>query len=220
LVQFLQLREPGQREIFDRLLSDFDRYICGMTLCSQESRLHLQAILIEYGMFKRKGIELLLILNAYPKRPSHEYGIVGQFISSEFREMVATVFSQPGRALNYYVDGIIYASLVQKMAEFLAEPCVSHLPLALQLHSMALSRDTQWEERERVHLNDHTVSSMKKSAIILITGILPKAENIRELALYLRDAVLPPIPWLCDSNSERILQKPFQQVLQEYITVS
>jgi hypothetical protein len=25
---------------------------------------------------------------------------------------------------------------------------------------------------------------------------------------------------LCDSNSERILQKPFQQVLQEYITVS
>lgn len=53
------------------------------------------------------------------------------------------------------------------------------------------------------------VFGMRESALQLITGILPKAENVPELAEYLRDAVFPPTP----------LEGPFQQALQDYIIV-
>ncbi|KIM36932.1 hypothetical protein M413DRAFT_31326 [Hebeloma cylindrosporum] len=184
-----EFREPSQRLVFDRLLNDFDRYICRMTSCSQDTRLYLQSILTEGGAFEQKGMELLLILNGYPKRASHEYDLVGQCISFDFRKMVANIFSKPGRASNYSVDGTVYAGLIRRFAEFLSEP------------------DPQWEEREEAHENYHAVFRMRESALQLITGILPKAEIVPQLAEYLRDAVFPPTS----------LKEPFQRALEDYI---
>ena len=79
-------------------------------------------MITEEKIFEKKGMELLIILNGYPKRASHEYNLVGQCISFDFRKMVATIFSKPGRASNYSVDGTVCAGLIRRMAEFLTEP--------------------------------------------------------------------------------------------------
>ena len=93
-----------------------------MTSCSPDTRLYLQVVITEDDVFEQKGRELLIILNSYPKRASHEYNLVGQCVSFDFRKLVATIFSKPGRAPNYSVDGTVYARLIQRMAEFLTEP--------------------------------------------------------------------------------------------------
>jgi hypothetical protein len=53
---------------------------------------------------------------------AHKLSLVGQCISCDFRKLVATIFSKPGRASNYSVDGTVYAGLIRRMAEFLTEP--------------------------------------------------------------------------------------------------
>jgi hypothetical protein len=44
-----------------------------MTSCSPDTRLYLQVVITEDNVFEQKGMELLIILNSYPKRASHEY---------------------------------------------------------------------------------------------------------------------------------------------------
>lgn len=99
--------------------------------CSQDARLYLQVVFSEDNFFEQKGVELLLVLNGYPTWASNEYQLLGQCISFDFRKIVKTIFSKPGRASNYSVDGTVYAGLIQRMAEFLIEPWAYRFPLGI-----------------------------------------------------------------------------------------
>lgn len=76
-------------------------------------------------MFKDRGENFLWILSG------HQTPLPDK--AAETLEKIAKIFSRPDRGPDHTVDDSVYIVSTKKMAEFLAEPCVSQLRTGVKI---------------------------------------------------------------------------------------